>query len=69
LTIDYELNLLRKLVEINTDSVLKEGYDECASILIEEAQKNSLDISVIDARALVITLKVIMSSFKQFMKT
>ncbi|UCH01778.1 MAG: ArgE/DapE family deacylase [Candidatus Bathyarchaeota archaeon] len=48
MTLDYELNLLRKLVEINTDSVLKEGYDECASILIEEAQKNSLDVSVID---------------------
>jgi succinyl-diaminopimelate desuccinylase len=36
------------MVEIDTNSVLKEGYDKCASIIIEEAKKNSLDVNIID---------------------
>lgn len=47
-SLEYEINLLSKMVEINTDSVSKKGYDKCASLIIEEAERNSLDVEVID---------------------
>jgi len=46
--LDYEIDLLSRLVEINTESVPKKGYDECASIIIEEAKNNSLEWEIVD---------------------
>ena len=47
-SLEYEIDLLSRLVAINTDSNLKKGYDDCASVIIEEAQKNALDYLVIN---------------------
>ena len=46
--LDYELSLLSRLVEINTESVPKKGYYECASVIVEEAEKNSLTAEIVD---------------------
>lgn len=42
------MNFLSKLVEIDTDSISKKGYDLCASMIVEEAERNSLDVEIID---------------------
>ena len=42
------MDILSKLVEIDTDSVVKTGYDQCASIIVEEAQRNALDVEIVD---------------------
>jgi len=47
-SLDYEIDLLLRLVEINTESVPKKGYDECASIIVEEAKKNSLEWEIVN---------------------
>ena len=47
-SLDYEINLLSKLVGINTESVPKKGYGECASIIVKEAEKNSLTAEIVD---------------------
>ena len=47
-SLDYEIDLLSRLVEINTESVPKRGYDECASIIVEEAKNNSLEWEIVD---------------------
>ena len=47
-SLDYELDLLSRLVEINTESVPKNGYRECAAIIIEEAEKYSLRTEIVD---------------------
>jgi len=47
-SLDYEINLLSRLVEINTESVPKKGYDECASIIVEEAENSSLTAEIVD---------------------
>ena len=47
-SLDYEIDLLSRLVEVNTDSALKTGYDECASLIVDEAEKDSLDWIIID---------------------
>jgi succinyl-diaminopimelate desuccinylase len=47
-SLDYEINLLSRLVEINTESVPKKGYSECASIIVEEAENNSLTAEIVD---------------------
>ena len=47
-SLNYEINLLSKLVAINTESVPKKGYSECASIIVEEAENNSLTAEVVD---------------------
>jgi succinyl-diaminopimelate desuccinylase len=47
-SLDYEVDLLSKMVEINTDSISKNGYNDCASLIIQEAEKNSLDWFVVD---------------------
>lgn len=44
----YEIDLLSRMVEIDTDSVTKKGYDKCASVIVEEAKRNSLDVEIID---------------------
>ena len=46
--LDYEIDLLSRLVEINTESVPKKGYDECASIIVDEAKNNSLEWEIVD---------------------
>jgi len=46
--LDYEISLLSKMVEINTESIQKKGYDKCASIIIDEAEKNSLKTEIIN---------------------
>ena len=47
-SLEYEVNLLSKMVEINTESVSKKGYDKCASLIVEEAERNSLDVEIVD---------------------
>ena len=47
-SLDYEINLLSRLVELNTESIPKKGYGECASILVEEAENNSLTAEIVD---------------------
>lgn len=44
----YEIGLLSRMVEIDTDSVTKKGYDECASVILEEAERNSLDAEIVN---------------------
>lgn len=47
-SIEYEIDFLSKMVKIDTESVAKKGYDKCASVIIEEAKQNSLDVEIID---------------------
>jgi len=47
-SLNYEIDFLSKLVEINTESVPKKGYSECASIIVEEAENNSLTTEIVD---------------------
>jgi succinyl-diaminopimelate desuccinylase len=47
-SLDYEIDLLSRMVEINTESISKKGYGECASIIVEEAEKNSLEWEIVD---------------------
>jgi succinyl-diaminopimelate desuccinylase len=46
--LDYEVSLLSRLVDVNTESVPKKGYSECASIIVEEAKKGSLKAEIVD---------------------
>ncbi len=46
--LDYEIDLLAKMVEINTETVPKKGYDKCASLIKDEAERNSLDVEIVD---------------------
>jgi len=47
-SLEYGIKFLSKMVEINTESVSKKGYDECASLIVEEAERNSLDVEIVD---------------------
>ncbi|UCE29532.1 MAG: ArgE/DapE family deacylase [Candidatus Bathyarchaeota archaeon] len=47
-SIDYEIDLLSKLVEVDTVSATKEGYDLCAFMVAEEAKKASLKVEILD---------------------
>jgi len=47
-SLEYELAFLSKMVEIDTESVSKEGYDKCASVIVEEAERNSLEVEIIN---------------------
>ena len=47
-SLDYEIDLLSRLVGVNTESVPKKGYNECSQLIIDEAEKNSLEYMVID---------------------
>ena len=47
-SLEYEINLPSKMVEINTESVSKKGYDKCASLIVEEAERSSLDVEIVD---------------------
>ena len=46
--LDYEITLLSKMVEINTESIKKNGYDQCASVIIDEAEKYSLKAEIVN---------------------
>ena len=46
--LDYELELLSKLVAVKSESVPKTGYDQCAQIIIEEAKNCSLKYEIVD---------------------
>lgn len=47
-SLEYELSLLSRLVELNTDSNLKNEYSKCASVIVEEAETNSLEWEIVD---------------------
>jgi succinyl-diaminopimelate desuccinylase len=47
-SLEYEIDLLAKMVEINTNSISKEGYTACASVIVNEAEQNSLDVEIVD---------------------
>lgn len=47
-SLEYEIGLLSKMVEVDTESVSKKGYSECASIIVEEAKRSSLDVEILD---------------------
>lgn len=47
-SLSYEIELLSKIVKINTDSVTKKGYERCAAIIVQEAEQNSLEAEIIN---------------------
>ncbi|UCD96073.1 MAG: ArgE/DapE family deacylase [Candidatus Bathyarchaeota archaeon] len=47
-SLEYEVSLLSKLVEIDTESVSKKGYEKCAKVIVDEAEQNALDVEIID---------------------
>ncbi len=47
-SLDYEIKFLSKMIEIDTDSVSKKGYEKCASLITAEAERNGLDVEIID---------------------
>jgi len=47
-SLEYEIKFLSKMVEVDTESVSKKGYDKCASMIVEEAERSSLDVEIID---------------------
>ncbi len=47
-SLDYEVGLLSRLVAVNTESVPKKGYMECASLIVEEAENNALAAEIVD---------------------
>jgi succinyl-diaminopimelate desuccinylase len=47
-SLEYEIDFLSKMVEIDTESVSKKGYDKCASVILEEAERNSLDVEIVN---------------------
>ncbi|MGD0328830.1 MAG: ArgE/DapE family deacylase [Nitrososphaeria archaeon] len=49
--IDLELNVLKKMVAVNSDSITKSGYKECANIIADEAEKLGLEVEIFDSKA------------------
>jgi succinyl-diaminopimelate desuccinylase len=47
-SLQYEVDILSRMVEIDTESNSKEGYGKCASLIVKEAESNSLEAEVID---------------------
>jgi len=47
--LDYEVEVLSKMVSINTDAESKLGYRECAEVIAEEARKLGLSVSIYDS--------------------
>ena len=47
-SLEHGIKLLSKMVKINTESVSKKGYDKCASLIVEEAERNSLDVEIVN---------------------
>lgn len=51
--IPYELRLLEELVAINTDSLKKSGYEECAALISEKMKEVGLKVEIRDPIELV----------------
>ncbi|MGQ9781217.1 MAG: ArgE/DapE family deacylase [Nitrososphaeria archaeon] len=49
--LEYELEVLRKVVSVNSDSVTKQGYSECSETVASEAEKIGLEVKVYDSKA------------------
>jgi succinyl-diaminopimelate desuccinylase len=49
--IDYELDLLSRLVSINTDVSKKTGYSECANLISKEMKAIGLNVDIYDPMA------------------
>jgi succinyl-diaminopimelate desuccinylase len=47
-SLDYEIGILSKIVDVDTESVSKKGYEKCAAIIVDEARQNGLDAEIID---------------------
>jgi succinyl-diaminopimelate desuccinylase len=47
---DYELELLTKLVSLDTDSNEKRNYVECSKVISDEAKRIGLDVEILDGR-------------------
>ncbi|OYT57860.1 MAG: hypothetical protein B6U68_01235 [Candidatus Aenigmarchaeota archaeon ex4484_14] len=47
----YEINLLKKLVALNTNSATKENYKECAQLIANETRKLGMKTKIIDVPA------------------
>lgn len=47
-SLDYEVSILTKMVEVDTDSVSKKGYEKCATIIVNEARQSGLGVEIID---------------------
>ena len=47
-SLDYEIRILSKMIEVDTESVSKKGYKKCATIIVNEARKNGLNAEIID---------------------
>ncbi len=47
-SIDYEIDMLSRLVSINTDTSKKERYTECANLISKEMKAIGLDVEVYD---------------------
>ncbi len=47
--LDYEIEVLSKIVSTNTDAESKLGYRECAEVIAEEARKLGLSVSIYDS--------------------
>ncbi len=47
-SLEYEIGFLSRMVEIDTETVSKKGYDKCASVIVKEAERNSLDVEIIN---------------------
>jgi len=47
-SLKYEIDFLSKMVEIDTESVSKKGYDKCARVIVEEAERNSLEVEIVN---------------------
>ncbi len=50
--LDYELDLLARLVGVNTDATVKTGYLDCARIIVNEAKRLGLEVEVYDSKDL-----------------
>jgi succinyl-diaminopimelate desuccinylase len=48
--LEYELRVLKEIVAVNSDSVTKDGYTECAEAISSEAEKIGLEVEVYDSR-------------------
>ncbi|MEM2180510.1 MAG: ArgE/DapE family deacylase [Nitrososphaeria archaeon] len=48
--LEYEINVLKKIVSYNTDSVTKTYYRECAEVIADEAEKIGLKAEIFDAK-------------------
>ncbi len=54
-SLEYELQLLNKLVKCNTDAQSKLEYNKCAEILVQEAKANALTVEIIDVKKGLVT--------------